>query len=48
MIFRFERNQYLEVCESMTANKAEWSGKTISDIYGAEHLSRLLGICPAL
>ena len=44
LLYRFERQQYLEARQHMAANKGEWKDKAIGDIYGAEHLARLLGI----
>ena len=41
---RFERIQYIESREAWLSNKGELAGKTAGDIYGAEHLCRLLGI----
>jgi mortality factor 4-like protein 1 len=41
---RFERNQYIEVREAWTGNKGELAGKSASNVYGAEHLCRLLGL----
>ena len=43
LLYRFERQQYLEVRQNMDANKGEWKDKLIGDIYGAEHFGRLLG-----
>ena len=44
LLYRFERQQYLEARRSMAANQGEWKDKAIGDIYGAEHLARLLGM----
>ena len=44
LLYRFERQQYLEVYMKMQANEGEFENKTIGDIYGAEHLARLLGM----
>lgn len=38
----FERSQYLEVRDQM--NNGDFAGKTHAEIYGAEHLCRLLGM----
>lgn len=43
-MYRFERNQYLEIRELWNANEGEWAGKGAGDTYGAEHLCRLLGL----
>lgn len=40
---RFERNQYLDFRRSMEASQGDLAGKSVGDIYGAEHLCRLLG-----
>lgn len=39
---RFERAEYLTVLGSMNSGEGEYAGKEIGDIYGAEHLCRLL------
>ena len=48
LLYRFERQQYLEVYLKMQANKGEFADKTIGDIYGPEHLARLLGMSLSL
>jgi len=40
---RFERHQYIEVREGMGKATGDFAGKGAGDIYGAEHLCRLLG-----
>ncbi|PBP21950.1 keratinolytic protein, partial [Diplocarpon rosae] len=47
-IIRFERSQYQEVREGMSAKEGDFAGKTICDIYGAEHLCRLIVTLPEL
>ena len=44
LLYRFERQQYAEIYEKMEAGQEEWEGKSIGDIYGVEHLARLLGM----
>ena len=44
LLYRFERQQYAEIYEKMEAGQGEWEGKSIGDIYGVEHLARLLGM----
>ncbi len=49
LLYRFERQQYLEIRLKMDAGQGEWENKAIGDIYGAEHLARLIGmplLCP--
>ncbi|RQM05303.1 hypothetical protein DH86_00001854 [Scytalidium sp. 3C] len=48
LLYRFERNQYLEVRELWTKGKGEWADKGAGDTYGAEHLCRLLVSLPEL
>lgn len=44
LLYRFERQQYLEVRKHWAEGKGEWKGKTcVGDTYGAEHLCRMLG-----
>lgn len=43
LLYRFERQQYLEVYNAVQAGTAEYEGKSMGDIYGAEHLCRLFG-----
>jgi mortality factor 4-like protein 1 len=44
----FERQQYIEVREGITKAGSDFAGKGPGDIYGAEHLCRLLGTLFAL
>jgi hypothetical protein len=41
--YSFERQQYIEVREGITKGTGDFAGKGPGDIYGAEHLCRLLG-----
>ena len=43
LLYRFERQQYLEVYNAVQAGTGEYEGKGMADIYGAEHLCRLFG-----
>ena len=43
LLYRFERQQYLEVYNAVQAGMGEYEGKGMGDIYGAEHLCRLFG-----
>lgn len=43
LLYRFERQQYLEVYNAVQAGTGEYEGKSMGDIYGAEHLCRLFG-----
>ncbi|KAK6583068.1 hypothetical protein PZA11_004144 [Diplocarpon coronariae] len=43
LLYRFERSQYQEVREGLSAKEGDYAGKMICDIYGAEHLCRLIG-----
>lgn len=46
LLYRFERQQYLEVYNAVQAGTGEYEGKGMGDIYGAEHLCRLFGMSP--
>ncbi|KAI9739407.1 MAG: Esa1p-associated factor [Claussenomyces sp. TS43310] len=48
LLYRFERNQYLEMRELWAAGEGEWAGKGAGDTYGAEHMCRLLVSLPEL
>lgn len=48
LLYRFERQQYLEMRELWASGKEEWVDKGAGDTYGAEHLSRLLVSLPEL
>ena len=43
LLYRFEREQYFRVYQAMEKGEGEYDGKSIADIYGAEHLCRLFG-----
>lgn len=44
LLYRFERQQYLDVRKSWGEQKGEWKDKTgPADTYGAEHLCRMIG-----
>lgn len=44
LLYRFERQQYLEVRKKWVEGKGEWKGKScVGDTYGAEHLCRMIG-----
>lgn len=42
LLYKFERVQYQEIVRAMQWNTAPYYEKNIEDIYGAEHLLRLL------
>ncbi|RKF56653.1 Chromatin modification-related protein eaf3 [Erysiphe neolycopersici] len=48
LLYRFERNQYVEACEGWNMSTGEFAGKTPCETYGAEHLCRLLVSLPEL
>ncbi|PMD23785.1 MRG-domain-containing protein [Hyaloscypha hepaticicola] len=48
LLYRFERHQYSEVREGIAKNTGDFAGKGVGDIYGAEHLCRLLVSLPEL
>lgn len=43
LLYRFERDQYLEIFKKTESGTDDLAGKTMSDIYGGEHLLRLFG-----
>ncbi len=44
LLYRFERQQYLDVRKAWGEQKGEWKDKTgPADTYGAEHLCRMIG-----
>ena len=46
LLYRYERHQYAEARKLYVNNNSpEWEGKDAGDVYGAEHLARLLGKC---
>ncbi|CAJ2511340.1 Uu.00g069650.m01.CDS01 [Anthostomella pinea] len=48
LLYRFERAQYAEMHKKWNSADPEFSGKTASDTYGAEHLTRLMTSLPEL
>ncbi|KAL9595718.1 MAG: hypothetical protein Q9179_004876 [Wetmoreana sp. 5 TL-2023] len=49
LLYRFERQQYLEARKAWTEGKGEWKGKTcVGDVYGAEHLCRMIVAMPEM
>ncbi|GAW20793.1 hypothetical protein ANO14919_103040 [Xylariales sp. No.14919] len=48
LLYKFERPQYAEVHKKWNSTDPEFQGKTASDIYGAEHLCRLIVSLPEL
>jgi hypothetical protein len=46
LLYRYERGQYEDVLGRMNNPNDDLSGKTIGDVYGAEHLLRLYGKHP--
>ena len=44
LLYRFERDQYAKWFKRwQTGSGDEWEGKNAGDVYGAEHLARLIG-----
>ncbi|KAI0393205.1 MRG-domain-containing protein [Xylariaceae sp. FL0594] len=48
LLYKFERPQYAEVYKKCNSSDPEFQGKFASDIYGAEHLCRLIVSLPEL
>ncbi|KAF2460638.1 MRG-domain-containing protein [Lineolata rhizophorae] len=48
LLYRFEREQYLQLYTRMESGTDDLAGKTPADIYGGEHLLRLLVSMPEL
>ncbi|KAL9081472.1 MAG: hypothetical protein Q9157_000030 [Trypethelium eluteriae] len=44
LLYRFEREQLREMYERINSGTDDLAGKTLADVYGAEHLCRLLGM----
>jgi mortality factor 4-like protein 1 len=45
LLYRFEREQFYEIWSRVQQPTDELAGKPLADIYGGEHLLRLLGMC---
>lgn len=43
LLYRFEREQYYDINNRINQSTDELAGKPLADIYGGEHLLRLLG-----
>ncbi|KAB2573141.1 Chromatin modification-related protein eaf3 [Lasiodiplodia theobromae] len=48
LLYRFERDQYLEIYKKTESPTDDLAGKTMSEIYGGEHLLRLFVSLPEL
>ena len=48
LLYRFERQQFFEMRKLLESGDPNWEGKGVGDIYGVEHLSRLIGKCSML
>ncbi|KAI1822379.1 MRG-domain-containing protein [Xylaria intraflava] len=48
LLYKFERAQYAEVYKKLSSTDPNFQGKAASDIYGAEHLCRLMVSLPEL
>ncbi|KAI0025917.1 MRG-domain-containing protein [Xylariomycetidae sp. FL0641] len=48
LLYRYERGQYAELYKQMNAAEGELAGKSASDVYGVEHLMRLMVSLPEL
>ncbi|KAL8948783.1 MAG: hypothetical protein Q9222_005062 [Ikaeria aurantiellina] len=49
LLYRFERQQYLEARRKWTEGKGEWKGRIcVGDVYGAEHLCRMIVSLPEM
>ncbi|KAI0809304.1 MRG-domain-containing protein [Xylaria sp. FL0064] len=48
LLYKFERPQYAEIYKKCNSTDPEFQGKAASDIYGAEHLCRLIVSLPEL
>ena len=44
LLYRFEREQFFEISKLWDEGREGWEGKGASDVYGAEHLTRLFGM----
>ena len=47
LLYRFEREQLKDMYERINSGTDELAGKSLADVYGAEHLCRLLGMQPS-
>lgn len=43
LLYRFERQQFMEWHKELEKGHGEYAGKTLCDVYGCEHLLRLFG-----
>lgn len=43
LLYKLERPQYQEIHPQLVKGTGDMAGKTVSDVYGVEHLCRLLG-----
>ncbi len=43
LLYRFERQQFYEIYAQIESSTSDLAGKSISDVYGGEHLLRLFG-----
>ncbi|KAF2732030.1 mortality factor 4-like protein-like protein 1 [Polyplosphaeria fusca] len=48
LLYRFEREQFLDIYARMESGASDLAGKTLVDIYGGEHLLRLFVSMPEL
>ncbi|KAJ5054286.1 uncharacterized protein L3040_000564 [Drepanopeziza brunnea f. sp. 'multigermtubi'] len=48
LLYRFERIQYTEIRESFVPKDGDSAGRDVGDVYGAEHLCRLIVALPEL
>ena len=44
LLYRFERKQFYDIHRELEQGRGEYAGKTLCDVYGCEHLLRLLGM----
>lgn len=43
LLYRFERPQFQEIHSQLNKGTGDLTGKSVSDVYGVEHLCRLFG-----
>ncbi|KAF4983557.1 hypothetical protein FZEAL_1055 [Fusarium zealandicum] len=48
LLYRFERHQYMDVRKMWENTESDIENKTVCDVYGAEHLARLIVSLPEL